>query len=265
MDLFRFRAGTAPLIVSMPHTGTYIPEWLAPRLSAAARALPDTDWHLDRLYDFLGELGASVLVATHSRYVVDLNRPPDNANLYPGQDTTGVVPLDTFHREPLYLPGFPPSDEEVRQRIETYWQPYHQRLQQALAETKAKHGYALLWDAHSIFSELPRFFKGKLTDFNLGTTDGKSCAPGTGEALAKAVEGYSVVLNGRFKGGYITRRYGDPANGVHAVQLELSEATYMDERPPYGLREKLARQLRPQRRTLLELFLLMAGKGGSSR
>jgi N-formylglutamate deformylase len=264
MDLFRFRAGTAPLIVSMPHTGTHIPEWLAPRLSAAARALPDTDWHLERLYDFLGELGASVLVATHSRYVVDLNRPPDNANLYPGQDTTGVVPLDTFHREALYLPGFPPSDEEVRQRIETYWQPYHQRLQQALAETKAKHGYALLWDAHSIFSELPRFFNGKLTDLNLGTADGKSCAPGTGEALAKAVEGYSVVLNGRFKGGYITRRYGDPANGVHAVQLELSEATYMDERPPYGLREKLARQLRPQLRTLLELFLLMAGKARSS-
>jgi N-formylglutamate deformylase len=264
MDLFRFRAGTAPLVVSMPHTGTHIPEWLAPRLSAAARALPDTDWHLERLYDFLGELGASVLVATHSRYVVDLNRPPDNANLYPGQDTTAVVPLDTFHREPLYLPGFPPSDEEVMQRIETYWRPYHQRLQQVLAETKAKHGYALLWDAHSIFSELPRFFKGKLTDFNLGTADGKSCAPGIGEALAKAVEGYGVVLNGRFKGGYITRRYGDPANGVHAVQLELSEATYMDERPPYGLREKLARELRPQLRTLLELFLLMAGKARSS-
>ena len=264
MDLFRFRPGSAPLVVSMPHTGTHVPEWLAPRLSAAARALPDTDWHLERLYDFLADLDASVLVATHSRYVVDLNRPPDNANLYPGQDTTGIVPLDTFHREPLYLPGFPPSDEEVAQRIETYWRPYHQRLQQALSETKAKHGYALLWDAHSIFSELPRFFKGKLTDFNLGTADGKSCAAGIGEALAKTVEGYSVALNGRFKGGYITRRYGDPANGVHAVQLELSEATYMDERPPYGLREKLARDLRPQLRTLLELFVLMAGRSRSS-
>ena len=107
-------------------------------MSAAAKPLPDTDWHLERLYDFLGELGASVLVATHSRYVVDLNRPPDNANLYPGQDTTGVVPLDTFHREPLYLPGFPPSDEEVTQRIETYWRPYHQRLQQTLAETEGE-------------------------------------------------------------------------------------------------------------------------------
>jgi N-formylglutamate deformylase len=188
--------------------------------------LPDTDWHLERLYDFVNDLGASVLVATHSRYVVDLNRPPDNTNLYPGQDTTGIVPLDTFHCEPVYLPGFPPSEEEAAKRIETYWRPYHQRLQQALAEIKAHHGYALLWDAHSIFSVLPRFFKGKLPDLNLGTAHGKSCAPGIGEALAKSVEGYRVALNGRFKGGFITRHYGNPANGVHAVQLELSEATY---------------------------------------
>jgi N-formylglutamate deformylase len=258
MEVYRYREGRAPLVVSMPHTGTHVPEWLAPRLSSAARSLPDTDWHLERLYDFLDDLGASVLVATHSRYVVDLNRPPNNANLYPGQDTTSIVPLDTFHREPLYLPGFPPSVEEVGQRIETYWRPYHQRLRQALEETKARHGYALLWDAHSIFSVLPRFFRGKLTDFNLGTADGKSCAPGIGEALAKAVEGYSVVLNGRFKGGYITRRYGDPANDVHAVQLELSEATYMDEAPPYRFREDLAAAVRSQLRTLLELFLLGA-------
>jgi N-formylglutamate deformylase len=260
MDLFRDREGRTPLIVSMPHTGTYIPEWLAPRLSVAARPLPDTDWHLERLYDFLDHLGASVLVATHSRYVVDLNRPPDNANLYPGQDTTGVVPLDTFHREPLYLPGFPPSETEVAERVETYWRPYHARLQQAIEQTKAKHGYALLWDAHSIFSVLPRFFSGTLPDLNLGTADGKSCAQGIGEALAKTVEGYSVALNGRFKGGYITRHYGDPANGVHAVQLELSEATYMEETRPYRLRDELARKLRPQLRTLLELFLLIGSR-----
>jgi N-formylglutamate deformylase len=260
MELFKFRAGSSPLLVSMPHTGTYVPEWLGPRLSAAARPLPDTDWHLERLYDFLDELGASVLVATHSRYVVDLNRPPDNASLYPGRDTTGIVPLDTFHREPIYLPGFPPSDDEVAQRIETYWRPYHLRLEQAIGETRARHGYALLWDAHSIFSELPRFFEGKLTDLNLGTADGKSCAPDVGEALRKSVEGYSTVLNGRFKGGYITRHYGNPANGIHAVQLELSEATYMDERAPYKFRENLARKLRPQLRTLLELFLSIGGQ-----
>jgi N-formylglutamate deformylase len=240
----------------MPHTGTYIPEAIKKNLSAEAKAIPDTDWHLERLYDFAGELGASVLVATHSRYVVDLNRPPDNVNLYPGQDTTGVVPVDTFHKEPLYLtPPTEPTEQEVLSRIETYWKPYHEKLAAELAAIKARHGYALLWDAHSIFSVLPRFFEGKLPDLNLGTADGKSCARGAGEALLKSVEGYSAVLNGRFKGGYITRRYGDPAAGVHAVQLELSEATYMDEKPPYGYREDLARRLQPQLRTLLELFL----------
>jgi N-formylglutamate deformylase len=174
------------------------------------------------------------------------------------------VPLDSFHREPLYLPGFPPSEEEVAERIRVYWRPYHDRLTQALADIKAQHGYALLWDAHSIFSVLPRFFHGKLPDLNLGTADGKSCAPDIGEALRKSVEGYSAVLNGRFKGGYITRRYGDPANHVHAVQLELSEATYMDEKAPYRFRDNLAKRLRPQLRTLLELFLSLGNSGPGS-
>lgn len=258
MEPYRFRSGTAPLLVSMPHTGTHVPPKLLSRMSEAARALPDTDWHLERLYDFLDEFGASVLIATHSRYVVDLNRLPDNVNLYPGQDTTGIVPVDTFHKEPLYLPGKEPFEAEINERIRTYWKPYHDKLAEEIEALKARHGYALLWDAHSIFSELPRFFQGRLPDFNLGTAGGRSCAPGVGEGLLKAVEGYSAVLNGRFKGGYITRRYGDPANGVHAVQLELSEATYMEEKPPYRLREELARELRPQLRTLLELFLLLA-------
>jgi len=227
-------------------------------MSQAARALPDTDWHLERLYDFLDQIGASVLVATHSRYVVDLNRPPDNASLYPGQDTTGIVPVDTFHKEPIYLPGGEPFEAEMHERIRTYWQPYHDKLAVELAALKARHGYVLLWDAHSIFSELPRFFQGRLPDLNLGTAEGKSCAAGLGEALLKVVEGYSAVLNGRFKGGYITRRYGDPAHGVHAVQLELSEATYMDEARPYGYHANLARRLQPQLRTLLELFLALA-------
>ena len=254
MEPYKFRAGSTPLLVSMPHTGTFVPDAIRKRLSEEAKALPDTDWHLERLYGFLDELGASVLVATHSRYVVDLNRPPDNLNLYPGQDTTGIVPLDTFHKKSLYLSGKEPSETETQERIHAYWQPYHDKLAAELAAIKARHGYALLWDAHSIFSVLPRFFQGKLPDFNLGTADGKSCAPGVGEALQKSVEGYSAVLNGRFKGGYITRRYGNPAAGVHAVQLELSEATYMDETAPYGYREDLAERLQPQLRTLLELF-----------
>ncbi|HYN13112.1 MAG TPA: N-formylglutamate deformylase [Burkholderiales bacterium] len=261
MEPFRFRTGSVPLLVSMPHTGTLVPDWLENRLTPAARALPDTDWHLERLYDFLDKLGASVLVATHSRYVVDLNRPPDNANLYPGQDTTSVVPVDTFLREPLYVSSHP-TDEEIRSRIQTYWRPYHARLAEELVRLKARHGYALLWDAHSIFSVLPRFFAGKLADLNLGTADGRSCAPGIGETLLGIVRGYSAVLNGRFKGGYITRRYGDPANGVHAVQLELSEATYMEETAPYRFRDDLAQLLRPNLKALLERFLRLAPSPG---
>jgi N-formylglutamate deformylase len=255
MELFKFRRGDTPLLVSMPHTGTLVPEWLEPRLTRAAKALPDTDWHLEPLYGFLDQLGASVLVATHSRYVVDLNRPPDNANLYPGQDTTGVVPLDTFHRDPLYIQSFEPSAAEVSERITSYWQPYHAKLVETLASLKSGHGYALLWDAHSILSVVPRFFSGRLPDFNLGTADGKSCGPGIGERLAKIPKGYSVVLNGRFKGGYITRTYGDPSNNVHAVQLELSEAIYMEERPPFRWREDMAAKVRPQLRELLKTFM----------
>jgi N-formylglutamate deformylase len=261
MNFFKFRSGSVPLLVSMPHTGTYLPPELAKRLTPEALALPDTDWHLETLYDFIDDLGASLLIATHSRYVVDLNRPPDNANLYPGQDTTGVVPVDTFHKRPLYL-GAPPDAQEAEGRIETYWKPYHAKLAEELGRLREKHGCALLWDAHSIFSVLPRFFPGKLPDLNLGTADGKSCAPGIGERLLKEVKRYGAVLNGRFKGGYITRTYGAPANGMHAVQLELSEATYMEEQPPYRFRDDLARRLRPQLRALLEAFLRLAPPRG---
>ncbi|MDA1117684.1 MAG: N-formylglutamate deformylase [Proteobacteria bacterium] len=257
MQLHRFRAGRTPLLVSLPHSGTHIPEPLLARMTPAARRLPDTDWHLEKLYDFLDELGASVLAATHSRYVIDLNRSPDGGSLYPGMDTTALVPVDTFFKVPVYLAA-PPAEEEIRQRVETYWQPYHQKLAGALEAIRAEHGTALLWDAHSIFSVVPRFFDGRLTDFNLGTAGGKSCAPGMGERLVETVKGFSAVLNGRFKGGYITRRYGDPANNVHAVQLELSEATYMEEEPPYAFREDLAARVRPRLRALLEEFLRAA-------
>lgn len=251
---YRFRPGRTPLLVSMPHTGTSIPKPLMRYLTPAALALPDTDWHLEKLYDFLEEIGASVLIATHSRYVVDLNRPPDNANLYPGQDTTPLVPIDTFHKEPLYQPGREPTESEIAGRVATYWQPYHVKLAEELGHLREKYDYALLWDAHSIFSEVPRFFRGKLADLNLGTADGTSCGAGIGEALLNKVSDCSAVLNGRFKGGYITRTYGDPANGIHAVQLELSEATYMDESPPYRFRKQLAERLRPQLRALIEEF-----------
>jgi N-formylglutamate deformylase len=169
-----------------------------------------------------------------------------------------VVPVDTFHQQPLYLPGFAPSEEEARSRIDQYWRPYHAKLAEELSRLKKQHGHALLWDAHSILSEVPRFFQGKLPDFNLGTADGKSCGPGLGETLLETISGYSKVLNGRFKGGYITRTYGDPGNKVHAVQLELSEAIYMEEQPPFRFREHLARKVRPSLRAMLDEVLRYA-------
>ena len=260
MEPFLWRPGRTALLVSMPHTGTQVPDVLLRRMTPAAHALPDTDWHMELLYDFLDELGASVLVATHSRYVIDLNRPPDNASLYPGQDTTPLVPLDTFHKEPLYLPGQEPPESEKKERLETYWRPYHAKLSRELENLRSRHGYALLWDAHSIFSVVPRFFTGKLADFNLGTADGLSCGPDLGEMLlgiARRARMFISVLNGRFKGGYITRTYGKPSKSVHAVQLELSEATYMNERPPFEFRPELADRVRPCIREMLESMLAL--------
>jgi N-formylglutamate deformylase len=261
MDPYTFREGRSPLLVSMPHTGTHIPDALARRMTEIARTVPDTDWHMERLYDFLDALGVSVLVATHSRYVVDLNRPPDNANLYPGQDTTGLCPVDTFYRQPIYAPGEVPDDEEIADRVARYWTPYHAKLAEELERLKARHGHALLWDAHSIFSVVPRFFEGTLPDFNLGTAEGRSCASGVGEAVlavAARAPDYRAVLNGRFKGGYITRRYGRPAENVHAFQLELSEATYMEESAPFRFRDDLAARVRPHLRAMVEKFLEIA-------
>lgn len=262
MNLFHFKAGTAPLLVSMPHVGTYLPEDLLRRMTPVAARLDDTDWHVDRLYDFLDALGASVLAATHSRYVADLNRPPDNTSLYPGQDVIGLVPRDTAAREKLYAREADPCEKEIKDRVEKFWRPYHSKLALELERLKAVHGYALLWDAHSIASVLPRFFEGKLPDFNIGTAHGRSCGAGIGERLlgiAQRAAGYTSVLNGRYVGGYITRRYGWPEERVHAVQLELSQATYMEElRWPYRFREDLAQKVRPHLKALLEEFLRLA-------
>jgi N-formylglutamate deformylase len=250
---YQFKAGRLPLLVSMPHVGTDIPDDIAAGMSAAATQKADTDWHLVRLYDFLQEMGASTLSARWSRYVIDLNRPPENTNLYPGQDTTGLCPLDTFHREPLYQAGRQPSEAEVQRRLAAYWQPYHTQLREELDRLLALHGTVVLWDAHSIASEVPRFFEGKLPDLNFGTADGKSCAPDLTAAIAdgaRAAGQFTVALNGRFKGGHITRFYGQPQHGIHAIQLEMCQSTYMDETAPFGYRADLADQVQPLLRQL---------------
>ena len=255
---FRFRAGTRPLLISMPHVGTHVPPGLAARLTDEARQVPDTDWHLERLYDFADELGASVLVATHSRYVVDLNRPPDGTSLYPGQSVTGLCPVDTFDDTPLYAAGDVPGEAEIAERREAIWQPYHRQLAAELARIKAEHGIAALWDAHSIRSVLPRFFEGKLPDLNLGTANGASCDPALAETLlgiAKSATGYTGVLNGRFTGGHITRQYGNPAGGVHAVQLEMTQSSYMQEQLPFDYLPEVAAGVQPHVRRMLEAVL----------
>ena len=243
---YRYRHGSSALIVSMPHVGTFVPHSVGKQLSDCAAARPDTDWHLPRLYDFLEELDATVIEATHSRYFVDVNRPPDGSNLYPGRDTPRLCPIDTFHQEPLYRAGEPPA-EEIARRVDAVWHPYHRRLQVEIARVKAGHGIAVLWDAHSIVSVAPRLFEGRLADFNLGTADGASCDPELSGKLCVAIArhaGYTSVLNGRFKGGYITRRHGDPDGGVHAVQLEMACETYMEEAPPYPFRADRAKPVR---------------------
>jgi len=255
---YLYHRGSSALIVSMPHVGTFIPHSIGQGLADCAARRPDTDWHLPRLYNFVHTLGATVVAATHSRYVVDVNRPPDGANLYPGQDTPRLCPIDTFHREPLYRNACEPGADEIGRRLERVWKPYHRRLAGEIERVRAQHGVALLWDAHSIVAEAPRLFEGRLSDFNLGTADGKSCDPGLGEALHVAVsrhDAYTSVLNGRFKGGFITRRYGNPAENVHAVQLEMVEATYMEETSPYAFRADLAGRVRPILREQLEIAL----------
>jgi N-formylglutamate deformylase len=259
---FRFRQGTRPLLISMPHVGTHVPPALAARLTEEARHVPDTDWHLERLYDFADELGASVLVATHSRYVIDLNRPPDGASLYPGQSVTGLCPVDTFDDTPVYAnPGDLPGDAETAERRDAIWQPYHAKLAEELARIRAQHGVAALWDAHSIRSVLPRFFEGKLPDLNLGTGKGISCDPALAQTLrgiAESAAGYTGVLNGRFTGGYITRNYGNPAQNVHAVQLEMTQSSYMQEKLPFDYLPEVAAGVQPHVRRMIEAVLAFA-------
>ena len=256
--MFTLHPGTLPLLVSFPHAGTEIPPDLAARMTPEALQLADVDWHLPQLYAFAQAMGASTLAARFARHVIDLNRPPEDTSLYPGQDVTGLLPRDTFRKQPLYRDGLAPDAAEVERRRATYWQPYHDALRGELERLRARHGSVVLWDAHSIASVMPRFFDGRLPDLNLGTADGAACAPAL-QAAAEAVLGaqsrFTQVTNGRFKGGHITRHYGRPEAGIHALQLEQCQSTYMDEVAPFGYRPDLAAAVQPLLRRLLEAVL----------
>lgn len=230
-DVYRFHAGDSPLLISVPHDGRKLPGDIEANMTPAGRRLPDTDWHVARLYEFARELGASLLVAEYSRYVVDLNRPPDDESLYPGQLKTGICPVETFAGEALYEGAAVVTDEERERRVEAFWQPYHDKLRACLDELRQRHGYALLWDAHSIPSRVPRLFDGELPALNIGTNDRRSCASNVEQAVADVARksSYSTVVNARFRGGYITRHYGDPEADCYAIQLELAQRCYMDE------------------------------------
>ena len=254
-DVYAFSKGDSPLLISVPHDGRLIPEEQRARMTPAGLAIPDTDWHVAELYDFARELGASLLVAQYSRYVVDLNRPPDDGSLYEGQVATGLCPQYAFSGDPLYRDDAPVAAAETADRVKRYWRPYHERLALELEELRARHGCALLWDAHSIPSRVPRLFDGELPVLNLGNFDGRSCDPEYARELRDiaAASPYSAVLNGRFKGGYITRHYGDPAKGVQAVQLELAQRAYMDE-TTLDFDADLANRLRDTLRALLGAY-----------
>jgi N-formylglutamate deformylase len=233
MHSFELHQGTLPLLVSLPHNGSEIPEGIRVKLQPFAHAAPDTDWYVDRLYEFAQGMGASILKPRYSRYVIDLNRPPDDVSLYPGQNTTGLCPLTAFSGEAIYRNGQEPDQNEIVHRRAQYWQPYHGALRAELTRIKQQHGRVLLWEGHSIRPELPYLFDGRLPDFNLGTAGGASLPDAhlakLEEILARQSH-YTWVSNGRFKGGYITRHYAQPDERILAFQLELVQSAYMDEK-----------------------------------
>lgn len=256
MELYHYFPGILPVIINIPHAGTYVPDGILNRFVPAARQLPDTDWHVDQLYAFARELGFHMLVATHSRYVVDLNRSPDGQSLYPGKFVTNLCPVTLFDGAPIYQMGLEPDEREVQNRIKMYWQPYHQKLQSIIDELKIQQRVIVL-DAHSICSQVPMLFSGILPSLNLGTADGISASPELTEKLISCCEKseYSTVCNGRFKGGYITRHYGNPAQGVDAIQLELAQFNYMNEAYPYTYDEKKAKQLQKTLHRFLSVMI----------
>ncbi len=250
--------GTVPLLISMPHNGEAIPDDIAKLMTETGRKVPDTDWYKDRLYDFAKAMGAYILMPKYSRYVIDLNRDPQGVDLYPGANSTELCPTTAFDLSPLYQSDAVPDKTEQERRTVCYWQPYHDAIKSTLDSLHQQFGKAVLLEAHSILSHVPRFFDGQLPDFNFGTANGESCSP----QLIHAINGvdfspYTSITNGRFKGGYITRAYGKPDNNIHAIQLELSQRTYMNE-PSNEYNEALAAAVKPKLQRLVSCLIEFA-------
>jgi formiminoglutamase len=260
--------GDGPVVLGIPHTGTWLPEDVAERLNDTGRALADTDWHVHELYDGLLP-GATTVRATFHRYLIDANRGPDDASLYPGQNTTGLCPVTDFDGRPIWRDGAEPDPAEVAARTAAWHAPYHAALAREIERVRARHGVAILYDCHSIRSRIPFLFEGTLPDLNIGTSDGASCAQQIEAAILKScakMDGYSHVLNGRFKGGWTTRYYGKPSMGVHAVQMELAQSTHLHaEAPPWSLDPARAGRLRPHLAAILATLAALAPTLGGPR
>ncbi|MFN4154163.1 MAG: N-formylglutamate deformylase [Paracoccaceae bacterium] len=255
MQVVHVHQGDGPVILAFPHVGTQVPAEVAARLNAEGRLLRDTDWHIHALYDGLIP-GLTTVTAVQSRYAIDVNRDPSGTSLYPGQTTTGLIPETTFDNVPIW--GQPPGAADVARWLQAVHRPYHAALATEVARVRARHGVAVLYDCHSIRSQVPWLFPGTLPDLNIGTNDGVSCATELAQAVAgiAAASGHTWVLNGRFKGGWTTRTYGRPDTGVHAIQMELAQISHLaTEEPPFALDPARAVHLR---KTLTEILATLA-------
>ncbi len=253
--------GTGPVILGLPHTGTFVPPDIWQYLNARGQALSDTDWHIEKLYDGLLP-GVTTVRATFHRYVIDANRDPSGESLYPGQNTTGLVPFTDFDGDSIW--NMPPTPDEIEQRRQAFHAPYHAALTAEMERVHAAHGIAILYDCHSIRSRIPFLFDGVLPDFNIGTNNGQTCDVAIEQsvkAICKSASAYSMVLNGRFKGGWTTRHYGRPTQHRHAIQMELAQSTYLtDEAAPWLFDEGKVRQLRPILTEVLQVLQDFARK-----
>ncbi len=244
--------GSGPIVLGIPHAGTYVPEKIFGRLNDLGQSLSDADWYIDRLYnDLLDDI--TIVRATFHRYVIDANRDPSGHSLYPGQNTTGLVPITNFDGQPIWHGE--PTREEIQQRCRDYHAPYHAALELQLQRVRAIHGCVLLYDCHSIRSEIPYLFDGRLPDFNIGTYGGKTCAGSVAHAveeICRASHGYSTVVNGRFQGGWTTRHYGKPDENIHSIQMELAQRTYLEqEAAPFTYSDAKAEELRKTLKAIL--------------